>query len=226
MNKQCSKCKIYLATEMFTKDNTKKDGYYSSCKKCVRSWRVKVGRIGIRENLSEEYKRCAKCKKVLRKDNDFAKDSSKKDGYYSSCKDCRRIQTGVKKRIRKKMDSGGYKFGVKNRLHREIMGNIIGRKLNRNEIVHHKNGDKTDNRPENLEIMTNSEHSKYHYEKEIKEKLLKKRYYNKQCCICFNEFSSNSYRSKYCSNHCLYISRKEYYTKWKKSNFLKNNVRL
>jgi len=36
----------------------------------------------------------------------------------------------------------------------------IGRYLRDDEIVHHINGDPTDNRPENLEVMTQSEHAK------------------------------------------------------------------
>lgn len=38
----------------------------------------------------------------------------------------------------------------------------IGRRLYADEVVHHINGIKTDNRPENLQVMTNSEHVKLH----------------------------------------------------------------
>lgn len=52
--------------------------------------------------------------------------------------------------------------GVKFDEHRYIVEQHIGRKLSRYEIVHHKNGDKRDNRIENLEIMSLSEHTKLH----------------------------------------------------------------
>ena len=39
---------------------------------------------------------------------------------------------------------------------------IIGRSLEPGEVVHHINGDKQDNRPENLQVMMNSEHLKLH----------------------------------------------------------------
>lgn len=46
--------------------------------------------------------------------------------------------------------------------HRVVAEQMLGRPLAKGEIVHHKNHNKKDNRPENLEVMTQSEHVRIH----------------------------------------------------------------
>lgn len=49
--------------------------------------------------------------------------------------------------------------------HRVLMEEILGRKLGFDEIVHHINGDRADNRLENLQLLSRAEHSRYHLNK-------------------------------------------------------------
>lgn len=88
--------------------------------------------------MKEEYKRLRSEANVRYWDSHRAP-RVQKNGYVTIC-------VGNKKRY----------------LHRVIMEQIIGRPLLPGEVVHHLNGDKTDNRPENLRLMSDHEHRKQH----------------------------------------------------------------
>lgn len=56
----------------------------------------------------------------------------------------------------------GYRVVNKRLEHRSIMEKYIGRKLHTNEVIHHINGNKLDNRLENLQLLSKIEHDKFH----------------------------------------------------------------
>ena len=88
----------------------------------------------------------------------------------------------------------------------------IGRKIFASEHVHHINGVKTDNRPENLQVLTHGEHTKLH------SKERRKGYYL-ECVVCSSEFyvkPSRKDRAKCCSRKCV-----GHYTKLKRDGELK-----
>jgi hypothetical protein len=47
--------------------------------------------------------------------------------------------------------------------HRVVAEAMIGRPLARGESVHHRNGDKRDNRPDNLEVIRQGDHLRLHF---------------------------------------------------------------
>ena len=46
--------------------------------------------------------------------------------------------------------------------HQLVAEEMLGRRLRPDEVVHHRNGKRDDNRPENLEVTTRSDHSRHH----------------------------------------------------------------
>lgn len=67
---------------------------------------------------------------------------------------------------------GGYilnRIGIENYKfeHRLVMEKYIGKQLDSNEIIHHINGNITDNRIENLQIVDRAEHARIHLHKDL-----------------------------------------------------------
>lgn len=87
-----------------------------------------------------------------------------------------------------------YKYCYKYRL---VMEKHLGRLLDKNEVVHHINGDITDNRIKNLQVMSQGEHARLHHKKFDKLIVV--------CPICKNKFKQRRIKQKYCSYSCVSI---------------------
>jgi len=87
------------------------------------------------------------------------------------------------------------------RLHRLVMEQVLGRELLSTEIVHHKDHNKENNMPENLEIIDGHRLHKliYHPGAWNKGKI---KWFPSKCKRCKAEFLGRFYTRKFCSRHC------------------------
>jgi len=114
-------------------------------------------------------KLCIRCK-IEKELSAFHKDRRRKDGYFPYCKKCRRERNGAKKMTHKKIgELDGYMIvddvyprillpTGSVRVHRYVMEKKIGRKIYKNEDVHHIDGNKKNWNENNLVILKRSVH--------------------------------------------------------------------
>lgn len=158
---------------------------------------------------------CVKCQKEKTSDN-FHKDIRRKDGLFPYCRDCR----GSKKRTPATprltpSSSPYYRVGHKY-LHRMVMEEHIGRPLLPGEVVHHINGNKTDNRLENLKVVDDKKHKSHHYHEH--KHLMVPKVFDCVCHICGTEFQAKAPHARYCSRHCVYVGNNPRVQEWKRLN--------
>lgn len=84
--------------------------------------------------------------------------------------------------------------------HRLVAERMLGRELTSAEHVHHLNEVKHDNRSENLQVLTNTEHQHVHQHPQTRPRRIEK-----TCCVCGKTYAvkaSKAAESKSCSNAC------------------------
>ncbi len=126
---------------------------------------IALARSRTGDFFEETMKQCTKCSEYL-SESMFNKSNRNKSGLRAECRDCQKLE-GRNYRGPTTRNFGGGRYlktkvdGVTKLVHRLVMEAQIGMKLTKDEVVHHINGNKKDNRPENLQIMSVSEHSRF-----------------------------------------------------------------
>lgn len=155
--KECTKCKKEKLLREFSNAPSydSNDGYAYWCKKCTNEFSA----INYRKNV--EKKKWGACKECGRGLSHTAKITGLCLACYNKTrkgKDSPCFKTGIR------IDQKGYRsilnhdhpFAPKSGYvpeHRLVMEKVLGRYLKPNEKVHHINGMRGDNRPENLMLM-------------------------------------------------------------------------
>lgn len=199
--KTCSECGVKIA------------GFYSQkCRACA----------GKARRMGEEVA-CKTCGKAFYVQPNVKADTARNSGIYCSRK-CKGLAERGKsvpwtKSDEKTMHSSGYVLVWMPEHPRASRGRVlehivvaeqkIGRPLNPGEQVHHIDGNKTNNDPANLEVLSNADHQRKHLDKPM----FQKKRVVIQCKVCGADFEVLPYkaasndpkiRPQTCSKECRY----------------------
>lgn len=147
------------------------------CSVCGENFRVKKSDHRIKEGKEIQY--CSyKCAGIAKKTGAMVRCKQCGKEFYATknvfCSPHCSSEYRSENTVKKVYGENGYRVhhvrGYNKRgnakEHRLIMEAYLGRRLDKDEVVHHINGIRSDNRLENLQVMTRGEHSRYHREQE------------------------------------------------------------
>ena len=86
--------------------------------------------------------------------------------------------------------------------HRHVASVKLGRWLRREEVVHHRDGQRANNDPQNLEVMTRQSHTSHHQKRNPTIYEL--------CACCSNRFEVTHSLKEFCSDDCSRKSRRRF----------------
>lgn len=140
--KRCNGCKLKLVCEECGKEFFRRV-HYKKCGNCsYAEYRYKHPDSfeRYRERTRVEYNKKLRVSHGLPEEHDFGK-APKGSGFVNV--------RGYRKFWVKDKETGKY---ISRYEHHLVMEEVLGRALHESERVHHKNGERSDNRPENLEL--------------------------------------------------------------------------
>jgi hypothetical protein len=151
--KTCKKCGITKPLESFARNKNMKDGRLTSCRVCLakeHKARLKVGAGECvdcgKKTSCKGYLRCKPCS-----------DKHRKGENHPRYKGGRTITPRGYVYLSGYPDHPNAKGAGAIAEHVLVMSRMLGRPLTKDENVHHKNGIRHDNRPENLELWSRSQ---------------------------------------------------------------------